>query len=118
MASQTPPPRPAFSELPLRKDGPRGNIWGLFGENDELGLLNYLTPDNTREATKEIKSGLRIPLDLPLNHFTNPSMGRQPLKHEVMRFEQHLVNDDVITLNTQSGTQWDGFRHFGKPDVS
>ncbi|KAI1048840.1 hypothetical protein LB505_012854 [Fusarium chuoi] len=23
------------------------------------------------------------------------------------------MNDDVITLNTQSITQWDGFRHYG-----
>lgn len=24
------------------------------------------------------------------------------------------MNDDVITLNTQSSTQWDGFRHYGE----
>ncbi|TVY91182.1 hypothetical protein LAWI1_G005621 [Lachnellula willkommii] len=115
--SHSPPARPAFCDLPLSKDGPQGNIWGLFGENDELGLLNYITPEITRQATKEIKSGIRIPLDLPLNHFATPSMGRQPFKHEMLRFEQHLVNDEVVTMNTQSGTQWDGFRHFGYQDV-
>ncbi|TVY83912.1 hypothetical protein LSUE1_G001006 [Lachnellula suecica] len=36
MAKDTPP----FSSLPLQKDGPRGNAWGLFGKNDELGMLN------------------------------------------------------------------------------
>lgn len=23
------------------------------------------------------------------------------------------MNDDVLVLNTQSSSQWDGFRHFG-----
>lgn len=112
-SSHSPPPRPAFSDLPLRKDGPRGNIWGLFGEKDELGLLNYITPEVIRHATEEIKSGIRIPLDLPLNYCATPPMGRQQFKHEIKRFEQHFVNDDVVTMNTQSGTQWDGFRHWG-----
>ena len=24
------------------------------------------------------------------------------------------MNDDVVTINTQSSTQWDGFRHYGR----
>ena len=53
--------KPAFQSLPLRPDGPRGNAWGLFGEHDEMGMLNLLTPENTAAAAKEIVEGVRGP---------------------------------------------------------
>lgn len=41
-----------------------------------------------------------------------PAFGREPFKHEVKTVLEGIVYDDVYNLNTQSGTQWDGFRHF------
>lgn len=46
----------AFDALPLRKNGPHGNAWGLFSRTDQLGMLNHLTPETTREAAKKKKS--------------------------------------------------------------
>jgi hypothetical protein len=42
-----------------------------------------------------------------------PSFNRQPFKKEVYQKKPRIVHDDVWTFNTQSSTQWDGFRHFG-----
>ncbi|KAG6805561.1 hypothetical protein H0H92_014939, partial [Tricholoma furcatifolium] len=31
----------------------------------------------------------------------------------LVRESTHIVRDDVIHINSQSGTQWDGMKHFG-----
>jgi hypothetical protein len=104
---------PTFDNLTLDPKGPKGNIWGLFGPDDQLGMLNLLTPDTTREAAKEIQDGVRIPLDWELNRLSHPNFGRQPCDHQILNKAPRIVNDDVLTFNTQSSTQWDGFRHYG-----
>lgn len=109
-----------FSSLPLDPKGPPGNAWGRFGPDDQLGTLNLLTPATVAAASKEITSGVRISLDWPLDTPKCPSFRRQGFKHEIQQRggEGTAVNDDVLTFNTQSSTQWDGFRHFGMIDSS
>lgn len=104
---------PPFSDLPLQPDGPHGNAWGLYGPKDELGSLNRLTPQTTIEAMKEVVYGIRISTDLPLDQPGVPCFGRQPFHQHIFHKAPRTVNDDILTLNTQSSTQWDGFRHFG-----
>ncbi|MCJ1473760.1 hypothetical protein MMC13_002411 [Lambiella insularis] len=78
-------------------------------------MLNLLTPAVVAAAAQEIKSGVRISLDWPLDKPFRPSYGRAPFQHEVHRRgpEGRPVNDDIIRFNTQSSSQWDGFRHYG-----
>ncbi|KAK3673038.1 hypothetical protein LTR78_007149 [Recurvomyces mirabilis] len=105
---------PKFSDLPLDKNGPHHNAWGLYGPHDELGTLNRLTPDIVKAASSEIQTGHRIGLDWPLDAQSDlPFFGRQAFHKEVYQKPPRIVNDDVWTFNTQSSTQWDGLRHFG-----
>lgn len=103
---------PPFETLPLRKDGPRGNAWGLFGEDDQNGMLNLLTSDNTVQASREIIDGTRVSTDWTLTSMSPPSFGRRPFEHTIKHLAP-LIVDDEISFNTQSSSQWDGFRHFG-----
>ncbi|KAF4477165.1 hypothetical protein FAGAP_12492 [Fusarium agapanthi] len=104
--------KPSFDALPLRKDGPPGNAWGLFGENDQCGMLNLLTPDIIAKAASEIRDGVRVSTDWPLNRMSRPCFGRASFKHEITTKSPRAVNDDTLTFNTQSSSQWDGFRHY------
>ena len=108
-----PSPTPPFESLPLKQDGPRGNAWGLFGPGDELGMLNRLTPENTLAATKEIEHGVRVCTDWALDQPKAPCFNRAPFEHRIHNKAPRSVNDDMLSLNTQSSSQWDGFRHFG-----
>jgi hypothetical protein len=110
MPLQTPP----FSSLPLKKDGPRGNAWGLFGPTDELGMLNRLTPETTLAASKEIVHGVRVCTDWALDQPKVPGFERAKFEHTIKQKHPRTVNDDEVKFNTQSSTQWDGFRHFGE----
>jgi hypothetical protein len=108
------PTIPSFDSLTLDPSGPPGNAWGLFGAGNELGMLNLLTPELVRKtAAEEIREGIRISLDLPLNRLSHPSFGRKPFTQELVNKAPRIVNDDILTFNTQTSTQWDGFRHYG-----
>ncbi|KAL4929671.1 uncharacterized protein BDV17DRAFT_53640 [Aspergillus undulatus] len=111
-----PPTIPPFDALTLDPSGPKGNAWGLFGpaKTNDLGMLNLLTPDVVkRAAAEEIRDGVRISLDLPLNRLSHPSFGRSPFRQEFVNKKPRVVNDDVLHFNTQTSSQWDGFRHYG-----
>ncbi|WPH02757.1 Hypothetical protein R9X50_00562500 [Acrodontium crateriforme] len=105
---------PAFSELPVDKNGPHHNAWGLYGPKDELGTLNRLTDDIVAAAAKEIQTGTRVSVNWPLDaQLDLPFFGRQAFHKEVYQKPPRIINDDVWTFNTQSSSQWDGLRHFG-----
>jgi hypothetical protein len=107
------PVTPSFDSLPLDKSGPAGNAWGRFGERDQMGTLNLLTPDIVKAASEEIKEGVRISLDWHLSKPANPFFGRQIFYHHIHSKAPRTVNDDILLFNTQCSTQWDGLRHFG-----
>jgi hypothetical protein len=108
------PEIPPFSSLPLRPDGPHGNAWGLYGPNDNIGRLNLLTPETTLSAIREIQDGIRISTDWSLDSMLQqPCFGRKPFEQTIINKAPRSVNDDVLVLNTQISSQWDGFRHYG-----
>lgn len=110
---------PPYEALPLRKSDPFVAAWGLYGDNDELGTLNRLTPDRVVAAAKEIHSGNRVGLDWTLGDNSisdKPFYGRQGFKLDVVRHPGNSCgNDDVWTFNPQASSQWDGLRHVGFP---
>ena len=40
--------------------------WGKWGKDDELGVLNYITPEDIIEASRLVKKGKVFRLDLSL----------------------------------------------------
>ncbi|EED17439.1 conserved hypothetical protein [Talaromyces stipitatus ATCC 10500] len=101
---------PLRSELPALAGAPKDAAW-VWGPNDNLGRLNLVTPSRIVSAATEIKSGESCRVDLPLSIPVKPSFGRETFKHDIKVIEGGVGHDDLYTLNTQSGTQWDGFRH-------
>ena len=108
------PQLPRFDALPLDPNGPEGNAWGLFGSDDQLGMLNLLTPETIAAAAQEIQTGVRISLDWTLDKPSHPSFNRAPFQHTIKNKAPRCVYDDILTFNTQSSSQWDGFRHYGR----
>ncbi|KAL8925944.1 MAG: hypothetical protein Q9208_003257 [Pyrenodesmia sp. 3 TL-2023] len=102
---------PSRKDVPRRADAPPGAAW-VWGENDQIGRLNLLTPARVKAAAAEIKTGEKISLkSLPLNVPEVPAFHRETFTHEIKDLAEGKAFDDIYSLNTQSGTQWDGFRH-------
>ena len=46
--------------------------WGTWGPDDQLGTLNYITPERVRAAAGLVRSGRRVSLELPINKVAGP----------------------------------------------
>jgi len=101
---------PSRKELPDIPNAPKGAAW-VWGKEDYIGRLNLLTPTRVAKAAKEVKTGEIVNLNLPLDTPKVPAFGREQFKQEIKTLAPGLAYDDLYTMNTQSGTQWDGFRH-------
>jgi hypothetical protein len=51
-----------YDDLPLQQPGPPLNAWGRFGDTDELGQLNLITPEVIKNGVAEVKHGIVVGL--------------------------------------------------------
>ncbi|OQV08809.1 hypothetical protein CLAIMM_13027 [Cladophialophora immunda] len=107
---------PKFDELPLHSSHPLHSAWFVWGEDDQLGCLNHLTPARVRNASAtEIQTGVSVGLNWGLDQMKVPPFYRTKLRHEILQLGE-CINDDSLEFNTQTSSQWDGFRHWSFPD--
>jgi kynurenine formamidase len=120
------------------KQRPPGSTWGDWGDDDELGRINLLTPEKVRQGVQEVAAGisfcLSLPLDFPggtaLNQRRypprlaptedldgNPETFYNVHQKDIPRYgnRRHVDvwADDVVTLSLQYSTQWDSLAHAG-----
>ena len=102
---------PSYDDLPVRPGAPPGSSWGLWGDGDVFGCLNMLTPERVVRAAQLVKKGAVFALNLDHDQPDPPLFGRAAPEHTVLG--EGTGHDDVLSFNTQSSSQWDGFRHVG-----
>lgn len=113
------------------KHRPEGSTWGDWGDDDQLGRLNLITPAKVLEGIAEVKQGLSLclslPLDLPGGNVLNPRRLPPVLSptgdENGWRFNFHtrtinplfvdVASDDRVILTLQYSTQWDTLAHVG-----
>ncbi|KAI1356297.1 hypothetical protein F5Y01DRAFT_75014 [Xylaria sp. FL0043] len=102
---------PSYDELPLNASYPTKAAWGVWGADDELGALNHITNETILAASQTIREGRAFPLNLRLDIPDPPAnKARKPINH--LYLPQDGYTDDVLVMNTQASTQFDGLRHF------
>jgi kynurenine formamidase len=110
---------------------PEGSTWGDFGEDDQLGRLNLITPEKVKQGIAEVHEGLSLclsmPLDYPGGNVLNPRRhapqvsptlqdGCPCLNFPLWKLDSRntdVLSDDQVTLALQYSTQWDSFAHVG-----
>ncbi|MGW2792202.1 cyclase family protein [Streptomyces sp. NPDC001251] len=107
---------PEFHEIAKRV-----NNWGRWGAGDERGTLNHISDEVVREAAGAIRSGLRVPLALPLQQDgvqTGVIPGRVNPLHTMVQINQEIFgpgtiacSDDAVTFGLQAATHWDALTH-------
>jgi Putative cyclase len=104
---------PRFADLPVRPGAPRGSTWGLWGDDDEIGTLNLIGPDQVRAAAALVRRGSVFSLNWDLTQPAPPFFGRATLRHTILaKYEGVAVDDFVDGFWPQASSQWDGLRHF------
>ncbi len=104
---------PTFDHLPAVKDAPPESAWGVFGPDDELGCLNFLTAEGVVEAARLVQAGKVFRLDAKVGFASPPLFGRAAVEHKILKLGA-IAHDDLLNnYNTQEGSQWDGLAHIG-----
>lgn len=106
---------PAYDQLPVKEGAPKGSAWGLFGDDDQLGCLNLITPEKALEAAKLVSKGAVFPLNLRLDQPSPPMYGRGAHKHHLLEVGGVSRDDYLDNFWLQASTQWDGLRHIRHP---
>jgi kynurenine formamidase len=105
---------PSYSELPPAPGGGRSG-WGVFGADDNLGLVNLMTPERIAAAARLVAKGQVFPLDMPLGSI-DPGLARNRgvPRHRVLHRPGTFGFDDVYdNFYPQASSQWDSLAHVG-----
>ena len=46
--------------------------WGKWGPDDQLGTMNYITPEHVKAAAGLVRSGRRVSMEIPINTVAGP----------------------------------------------
>ncbi|MFQ5880171.1 MAG: cyclase family protein [Dehalococcoidia bacterium] len=107
---------PSYDQLPVKEGAPKGSAWGLFGDDDQLGCINLLTPDKVKEAARLVTKGAVFALNLPIDLPSPAMFGRKVPQHHLLVVGAGLARDDYIdSFWPQASGQWDGLRHVRHP---
>ena len=107
----------------LQQEAPSN--WGRWGEDDEIGALNYLDAAEARRAAAAVRSGRRFMLQVPMTHGDGPVFpGRIATQHFMVADESAYsskktepmpgglkASDDVVFMYLQGTTHTDALAH-------
>lgn len=104
---------PDYDQLPAVGGKPPGSSWGIWGDDDVLGCLNLLTPERVQRGAATVRKGAVFALNYDLAKPDPPLFGgRDAPEHTVAWLAGEVGHDDELSgWNTQTSSQWDGFRH-------
>jgi kynurenine formamidase len=116
-----------MSEDALRRLALQVRNWGKWGPDDEIGTLNYITPETIAAACRLATRGKVFALGIPLGregpqsgtrqrfnpiHAMFRDGGDQPkTPAEVREMQGYGGSDDWIVMPLQCVTQWDSLAH-------
>lgn len=108
---------------PHHELGARLSNWGRWGDDDEIGTLNFVTPEKRIEAARLVRTGKVINLGMPFDKNgpfpaggfrVNPVHVMTLLPSDTANSADGMISaDDMVVTGLQSATQWDGLAHVG-----
>jgi len=109
---------PSYDELPRRNGLPCAwDVWQADGAADDVfGCLNLLTEERAAAAARLVERGATFALNWSMRNPDPPLFERASFEHTVVGRPTGVSQDDLLDhWNTQSSSQWDGFRHVRHP---
>src|SRR5215472_17815893 len=70
--------------------------WGRWGPDDELGTLNFITPDTVRAAAGLVRSGRQVTMSIPMNKTAGPD-NPNPVIHHVIQGHDIDLRSSTLT---------------------
>ena len=110
---------------PIREAVEKYRNWGKWGPDDELGTLNYITPEVIRNSARLVKRGETFSLAIPLDN-SGPQINQprrfNPIHRMILTGPDFTTGafkrpggvgfaDDMVIMALQCATQWDALSH-------
>ena len=113
--SKVPRDLPSYNQLPYKAGNPPKTAWGLFGDDDNVGMFNLQTAERVAGAAQLVKKGAVFAMNWEQEKPNPPLFGRGKLRHTVFREIPigHHGDDCLDNFFTQASSQWDGLTHVG-----
>jgi kynurenine formamidase len=97
--------------------------WGRWGDDDEIGTLNFVTPEKRVRSAQLVRTGKAFDLGMPFDKNgpfpaggfrINPVHVMTLLPSDTASAPDGMISaDDMVTMGLQSATQWDALAHVG-----
>jgi kynurenine formamidase len=113
----------------FRTIGQRLRNWGRWGDDDERGTLNHITPDRLTSAASLVRAGRITSLSIPFGS-DGPLMGPGRINPVHLMSVTNGVevdrqgvtgamhySDDYVVMPLQAATQWDSLAHVFYDDL-
>ena len=105
---------PSYADLPIDPSRPPHSAWGVFGDDDEVGTINLLTPQRVLRSASLVRQGAVFSLNWDLEKPDPPILGRKPLQHTIIDL-QPGADDFYDRFYPQASSQWDALCHMPHP---
>jgi kynurenine formamidase len=108
----------------LKQLAKRVSNWGRWGDDDQRGTLNFITPEAVQRGAAAVRRGVTFPLSIPYNEDgpqTGTIPGRINPKHTMIMANaaftgdpaDFTTSDDLVEMGVQAATHWDALSHVG-----
>ena len=109
----------------VREMGAKCRNWGKWGPDDELGTLNYITPEKIAASARLVRRGVTFSLAIPFDN-TGPQINQprrfNPIHRMILTGPDFTSGafkrpgnvgfaDDMVIMALQCATQWDALSH-------
>lgn len=110
---------------PIRQAFEKYKNWGKWGPDDQIGTLNYVTPDVVKRSAQMVRKGVTVSLAIPFDS-TGPQIGQprrfNPIHRMILTGPDFTTGaftrpgnvgfaDDMVIMPLQCATQWDALSH-------
>ena len=87
--------------------------WGRWGDGDQRGTLNFITPEVVTAALRSVRRGTVLTLGCPVGPRGPVFPGRESSVHALRSFDRRPTGyaDDVLVMNSHSSTHLDALSH-------
>ncbi len=76
-----------------------GSTWGDWGDEDELGRINLLTPEKVLAGVREVEAGITFCLSLPLDYPGGTSVRNQRRYPPVLVLMEDMQGNPATFFN-------------------
>ena len=108
----------------LKQLAQRLSNWGRWGDDDQRGTLNFITPEAVRRGVATVRRGDTFSLAIPFDE-DGPQTGAIPGRINPRRTmtavnaaftgnpSDFTTSDDAVEMGAQAATHWDALAHVG-----